>query len=66
MPKNPDPREFVMKHFAQSKPGEAADLLALCEQIELDFPDTSLSKAQIHALVQGEALAAGVPLLPHR
>jgi hypothetical protein len=48
-----------MKHFAQAKPGEAADLLALCEQIELDFPDTSLSKAQIHALVQGEALAAG-------
>jgi hypothetical protein len=66
VPKNPDPREFVMKHFAQAKPGEAADLLALCEQIELDFPDTSLSKAQIHALVQGEALAAGVPLLPQR
>ena len=66
MPKNPDPREFVMKHFAQAKPGEATDLVALCEQIEWDFPDASLSKAQIHDLIQGEALAAGVPLLPHR
>lgn len=64
MPKNPDPREFVMKHFAQSKPGEAADLVALCEQIQWGFPKASLSKAQIHDLVQGEALAAGVPLLP--
>jgi len=55
-----------MKHFAQAKPGEAADLLALCEQIEWDFPDTGLSKAQIHDLVQGEALAAGIRLLPQR
>jgi hypothetical protein len=65
-PKYPNPREFVMKHFALSKPGDTTDLLALSEQIERDFPDTGLSRAQIHYLIQGEALAAGVPLLPQR